>query len=179
MKENIYPALLFPHVEIICLVYDLRDTKDISSGHISLDWQFEFCRTSDWQRWSGGFSWASQFNHKGKIVKQWWFLSQYYSNRRQKIVQCQQTIFHLHKTTVASAHAQTQDFIEKSWLFSPTDVWFSYLLPWTSFPFQTSSIILFHFSGSLWRIQKPWSFDYTVPLVSVIVFAPDCGGSSV
>ena len=88
-KENIYPALLLPHVEIICVVYDLRDTKDISSGHISLDWQCEFCRTSDWQRWFGGFSWASQFNHKGKIVKQWWFLSHYYSNRRQKIVQCQ------------------------------------------------------------------------------------------
>ena len=49
-KENIYPALLLPHVEIICLAYDLRDTKDISSGHISLDWQCEFCRTSDWQR---------------------------------------------------------------------------------------------------------------------------------
>lgn len=31
-KENVYPALLSPHEEIICLVYDLMDTKRFLVG---------------------------------------------------------------------------------------------------------------------------------------------------
>lgn len=28
----------------MCLVYDPVDTKEISNGHITLDWQCEFCK---------------------------------------------------------------------------------------------------------------------------------------
>lgn len=124
-KENVYPALLSPHEEIICLVYDLMDTKkrflvgtSLLIGSVSfvglwprlVEFLFFFFleillspeilfpnrpkrpiwkskHTSDWQRRSGGFLWASQFDHKRenwKLVA--WFLSHYYSNRRQKIV---------------------------------------------------------------------------------------------
>lgn len=40
-KENIYPALLVSPVEITFLVDDLMGAKEISNGHIILDWQSE------------------------------------------------------------------------------------------------------------------------------------------